>query len=117
MRHLNKGRKLGRETSHRRAMLLNLCKSLIEHERLTTTVPKAKELRSWIEPMITMAKADSIHHRRLVFAKLRDNGLVTKLFTELAPRYSTRPGGYTRSMKIGPRSGDAAPMAIIEFVV
>jgi len=116
MRHKTKGRNFGRETSHRRAMLLNLCKSLIEHERLTTTIPKAKELRGWIEPMITMAKEDTIHHRRLVFAKLRDNGLVAKLFTVLGPRFTARPGGYTRSMKLGPRSGDAAPMAIIEFV-
>jgi len=116
MRHLKSGNKLSREFSHRRAMLLNLCKSLIEHERLTTTVPKAKELRSWIEPMITMAKEDSLHRRRLAFAKLRDNGLVAKLFNELAPKYKTRPGGYTRSLKVGPRHGDAAPMAIIEFV-
>ena len=116
MRPKKSGNKLSRETSHRRAMLLNLCKSLIEHERITTTVPKAKELRSWIEPLVTLAKEDSIHHRRIAFAKLRDNGLVHKLFTELGPKYATRPGGYTRTLKKGPRSGDAAPMALIEFV-
>ncbi len=116
MRHLKSGRHFGRETSHRRAMLLNLCKSLIEHERIETTVAKAKELRGWVEPMITAAKDDSIHHRRLAFAKLRDNGLVTKLFTDLAVRYKGRPGGYTRAFKLGPRVGDAAHMAIIEFV-
>ena len=116
MRHLKSGRKFGREASHRRAMLLNMCKSLIQAERITTTVAKAKELRGWIEPMITLAKEDSLHRRRLAFAELRDNSLVAKLFNELAPKYKTRPGGYTRSLKIGPRHGDAAPMAIIEFV-
>ena len=116
MRHLKSGRKFGREASHRRAMLLNLCKSLIDHGRITTTEAKAKELRGWIEPMITAAREDTIHRRRLAFAKLRDNGLVAKLFTELAPRFAGRPGGYTRSMKLGPRKGDAAEMAIIEFV-
>ncbi|MFZ4578018.1 MAG: 50S ribosomal protein L17 [Myxococcota bacterium] len=116
MRHLKSGRHFGRESSHRRAMLLNLCKSLITHERLTTTVAKAKELRGWVEPLITLAKEDTIHHRRLAFAQLRDNGLVAKLFTELGPRFKTRPGGYTRSMKLGPRHGDAAPEAVIELV-
>ena len=116
MRHLKSGRKFDRETSHRRAMLLNLCKSLIEHERLTTTVAKAKELRGWLEPMITRAKEDSLHNRQLAFADLRDKGLVHKLFTELGPRFKARPGGYTRSLKLGPRHGDAAPMAIIELV-
>lgn len=116
MRHLNKGNKLSRETSHRKAMLLGMCKSLIEHGRITTTVAKAKELRGWIEPMVTAAKEDSVHRRRLAFARLRDNGLVAKLFTELAPKYSARPGGYTRTLKLGRRTGDAAEMALIEFV-
>ncbi len=116
MRHLNKGNKLSRETSHRKAMLLNLCKSLIEHGRITTTVAKAKELRGWIEPMVTMAKEDSVHRRRLAFAKLRDNGLVARLFGELGPKYESRPGGYTRTLKLGRRTGDAAEMALIEFV-
>jgi len=116
MRHLNKGNKLSRETSHRRSMLLNLCKSLIHHGRLVTTVAKAKELRGWIEPMVTAARDDSIHRRRLSFAELRDNGLVARLFTEIAPRYAGRPGGYTRTLKLGRRSGDAAEMAVIEFV-
>ncbi len=116
MRHKVSGRRLGRETSHRRSMLRNLCKSLINHGRIATTIAKAKELRTVIEPMVTMAKDDSIHHRRLVFAELRDNGLVTKLFNELAPRFAGRPGGYTRVLKTGARSGDAAEMAIIEFV-
>jgi len=116
MRHKLSGRHFGRESSHRKAMLLNLCKSLIEHGRITTTVAKAKELRGWVEPLVTLGKEDSIHRRRLAFAQLRDNGLVTKLFAELGPKFSSRPGGYTRSFKLGPRSGDAAPMAIIEFV-
>lgn len=116
MRHLKSGRKLGRDSAHRKAMMLNLCKSLIEHERITTTEAKAKELRSWVEPLVTLAKDDSIHNRRLAFDKLRDRGLVHKLFTELGPRFSSRPGGYTRRFKLGPRTGDRAPMAIIEFV-
>ncbi|MCO4760764.1 MAG: 50S ribosomal protein L17 [Myxococcales bacterium] len=116
MRHLKSGRKLGRDTAHRKSMMLNLCKSLIEHERITTTEAKAKELRSWVEPLITLAKEDSVHNRRLAFNKLRDRGLVHKLFTELAPRYQARPGGYTRRMKLGPRTGDRAPMNIIELV-
>ena len=97
-------------------MMLNLCKSLIEHERLTISEAKAKELRSWIEPMVTMAKTDTIANRQRAFAKLRDRGLVGKLFGELAPRYATRPGGYTRRMRLGPRFGDSAKMAIIEFI-
>ena len=116
MRHLKRGRKLGRDTAHRKSMMLNLCKSLIEHERLTTTEAKAKELRSWIEPLITMAKKDSVHNRQRAFSKLRDRGLVHKLFTELALRYKERPGGYTRRMKLEPRTGDRAKMSIIEFV-
>ena len=116
MRHLNKGRKLGRDAAHRKAMMLNLCKSLIEHERITTTEAKAKELRSWVEPLVTLAKEDTLDHRRQAFDKLRDRGLVHKLFTDLGPRFKTRPGGYTRRMRLGPRSGDAAPMTIIEFL-
>ncbi len=116
MRHLNKGRKLGRDSAHRKAMMLNLCKSLIEHERITTTEAKAKELRSWVEPLVTLAKDDTLAHRRRAFDKLRDRGLVHKLFTDLGPRFKTRPGGYTRRMRLGPRSGDSAPMTIIEFL-
>ncbi|MEY3013531.1 MAG: ribosomal protein [Pseudomonadota bacterium] len=116
MRHYKRGRRLSRDTAHRKAMMLNLCKSLIEHERITTTEAKAKELRSWLEPMITMARNDTIANRQRAFSKLRDRGLVQKLFTELAPRYANRPGGYTRRMKFGHRSGDNAPMAIIELV-
>lgn len=116
MRHMIRGRKLGRDAAHRRAMMLNLCKSLIEHERVTTTEAKAKELRRWVEPMITMAKIDTIPNRQLAFNKLRDRGLVHKLFTDVAPRFKTRPGGYTRRLKLGPRTGDRAPMEIIEFV-
>ena len=97
-------------------MLLNLCKSLIEHERITTTDAKAKELRAWIEPLITLGKEDSVHRRRLAFAKLRDNVLVSKLFNELGKKYAGRPGGYTRTLKLGQRSGDAAHISIIEFV-
>jgi large subunit ribosomal protein L17 len=116
MRHLKSGRRLSREASHRKALLLNLTKSLIEHEKLTTTLAKAKELRRWFEPLITLAKDDSLHHRRLAFAQLRDNGLVAKLFSDIGPRFKARPGGYTRTLKIGPRQGDAAPMARIELV-
>lgn len=116
MRHLKRGNRLSRGTAHRRAMLLNLCKSLIEHERLTTTEAKAKELRSWVEPLVTLAKQDSIHNRQQAFNKLRNRGLVHKLFTEIGPRFSGRPGGYTRRMKLGPRSGDRAPMVVIEFM-
>lgn len=116
MRHLKSGRKLGRDTAHRKSMMLNLCKSLIEHGRITTTEAKAKELRSWVEPLVTLAKEDSVHNRRLAFDKLRDRALVGKLFTEIGPRFAARPGGYTRRMKLGPRSGDRAPMTIIEFV-
>lgn len=116
MRHLRKGNRLSRGAAHRKSMLLNLCKSLIEHERLTTTEAKAKELRSWIEPLVTMAGEDSLHNRQQAFDKLRDRGLVHKLFTDIGPRYRARPGGYTRRMKLGPRTGDKAPMVVIEFV-
>ena len=111
-----KGARLGGSPAHERLILANLATSLFEHGRITTTVPKAKELRAWIEPMVTRAKTDSIHNRRLAFADLRDNGLVAKLYTEIAPKYVGRPGGYTRAFKLGPRQGDAAPMALLEFV-
>ena len=116
MRHLKRGNRLSRDTAHLKSMMHNLCKSLIEHERIHTTSAKAKELWSWVEPLITMARTDSQHHRSLAFATLRDQGLVHKLFTELAPRFAQRPGGYTRRFKLGPRHGDKASMEIIEFV-
>jgi large subunit ribosomal protein L17 len=116
MRHMVRGNKLSRKTSHRKAMMLNLCKSLIEHERITTTEAKAKELRTWVEPLITMARVDSLANRSRAFAALRDGQLVSKLFTDLAPRFASRPGGYTRRLKLGPRHGDKAEMEIIEFV-
>ena len=97
-------------------MLSNQAKSLIEHERITTTLPKAKELRKVVEPMITKAKEDSVHRKRMAFAKLQDRKAVSKLFDELAPRYASRPGGYTRIMKAGYRHGDNAPLAVVELV-
>lgn len=116
MRHGNGLRKLNRTSAHRQAMLRNMMNSLIEHEAIKTTVPKAKELRRVVEPMITLAKKDSVANRRLAFARLRDNASVAKLFTELGPRYNARPGGYTRILKMGFRVGDNAPMAFIELV-
>jgi large subunit ribosomal protein L17 len=116
MRHMKRGRKLSRDAAHRKSMMLNLCKSLIEHERITTTEAKAKELRSWFEPMVTMAREDTIANRQRAFASLRDRDLVRKLFTDLAPRFAGRPGGYTRRYKLGPRKGDNAPLAIVELV-
>lgn len=116
MRHRHSGRYFGRNSSHRKAMFKNMMVSLLRHELITTTVAKAKELRGYIEPLITMAKADSVHHRRIAFARLRDREMVTKLFNELAPHFKTRPGGYLRVLKCGYRKGDAAPMAIIELV-
>jgi large subunit ribosomal protein L17 len=116
MRHRLAGRKFGREADHRNAMLRNLVRSLVEHGRLTTTVEKAKEMRSMAERCITYAKEDSIHHRRMAFIILGSRDLVKKLFTEIAPRYTERNGGYTRIVKNGYRKGDAAAMAIIEFV-
>ncbi len=116
MRHGKSGRKLKRSTAHRKAMLSNQAKSLIEHERITTTVPKAKELRRYVEPLITKAKESSVHRKRLAFKKLQDRGAVRKLFDELGPRYKDRPGGYTRILKAGFRHGDSAPMAVIELV-
>ncbi len=116
MRHRKSGRHLGRNSSHRKAMFSNMANSLFEHEIIKTTLPKAKELRRVAEPLITMAKEDSVAKRRLAFARLRDKSSVGKLFNELGPRYKERAGGYTRIMKCGFRPGDSAPMAYIELV-
>jgi large subunit ribosomal protein L17 len=116
MRHRNSGRQLSRNSSHRSAMLKNMAVSLLRHEIIQTTVPKAKELRRVAEPLITMAKNDSVHRRRVAFARLRDRPTVTKLFNELGPRYRDRPGGYLRILKSGYRPGDNAPMAYVELV-
>jgi large subunit ribosomal protein L17 len=116
MRHRKSGRKLNRTSSHREAMFRNMAASLFTHEVITTTLPKAKELRRVAEPMITMAKEDSVAHRRVVFARLRDKAALGKLFAELGPRYSERPGGYLRILKCGFRAGDNAPMAYVELV-
>ncbi|OUD15629.1 50S ribosomal protein L17 [Thioflexithrix psekupsensis] len=116
MRHRNVGRQLSRNSSHRKAMLKNMAASLMRHELIRTTLPKAKELRRVAEPLITLAKEDSVARRRLAFARLRDRDIVTKLFNELGPRYKERPGGYLRILKCGNRPGDNAPMAIVELV-
>lgn len=116
MRHRNSGRKLNRTSSHRKAMFHNMCNALIEHELIKTTLPKAKELRRYIEPMITVSKSDSVASRRHVFNHLRSKSSVGKLFTVLGPRYEARPGGYVRVLKCGYRPGDNAPMAIVELV-
>lgn len=116
MRHRKSGRQLNRNSSHRQAMFRNMASSLVRHEIIKTTLPKAKELRRVVEPLITMAKQDSVANRRLAFARTRDKEIVGKLFNELGPRYEERPGGYTRIMKCGFRSGDNAPMAYIELV-
>ena len=116
MRHGLGLRKLNRTTSHRLAMLRNMMNSLIEHEAIKTTLPKAKELRRVIEPMITLAKEPTVANRRLAFDRLRDRDSVVKLFNELGPRFKTRPGGYTRILKMGFRVGDNAPMAYVELV-
>ena len=116
MRHRKSGRQLGRNSSHRQAMFKNLTASLIEHEVIKTTLPKAKELRRHAEPLITMAKEDSVAKRRLAFSRLRNKDAVGKLFAELGPRYKERPGGYLRILKCGYRAGDKAPMAIVELV-
>lgn len=116
MRHLNSGRQLNRDSAHRKAMFRNMAVSLFRHEIIKTTLPKAKELRRTAEPLITMAKSDSVAKRRLAFARLRDRDVVTKLFNELGPRYGARPGGYLRILKCGFRAGDKAPMAIVELV-
>jgi large subunit ribosomal protein L17 len=116
MRHGHGLRKLNRTTSHRLAMLRNMMNSLIEHEAIKTTLPKAKELRRVIEPMITLAKEPTVANRRLAFDRLRDRDSVVKLFNELGPRFKARPGGYTRILKMGFRVGDNAPMAYVELV-
>ncbi len=116
MRHNKSGRKLNRNSSHRKAMFSNMANALFEHEIIKTTLPKAKELRRVAEPLITLAKKDSVANRRSAFSSLRDKSIVGKLFTDLGPRYESRPGGYTRILKCGFRSGDAAPMAYIELV-
>ena len=116
MRHRKSGRHLNRTSSHRQAMFRNMAASLIEHEIIKTTLPKAKELRRVAEPLITLAKSDSVANRRLAFARTGDKAAVGKLFGELGPRYQDRPGGYTRILKCGFRAGDAAPMAYIELV-
>ena len=116
MRHQNAGRHLGRTSSHRKAMFKNMTVSLIQHELIRTTLPKAKELRREAEPLITMAKVDSVANRRLAFNRLRDRDAVTKLFNLIAPRFANRPGGYTRILKCGFRPGDCAPMAFIELL-
>lgn len=116
MRHRNIGRHFSRTSSHRKAMFSNMCCSLIEHELIKTTLPKAKELRRYIEPLITVSKADSVASRRHVFDTLRSKDAVGKLFTTLGPRYVERPGGYVRVLKCGFRPGDNAPMAIVELV-
>ena len=115
MHHRKSGRRFNRTSSHRKAMLENMAVSLLQHELIKTTLPKAKELRRVVEPLITMAKIDSVANRRLAFARLRDDGVVAKLFNEIGPRHMTRPGGYTRVLKSGFRVGDSAPMAIIEL--
>ncbi|WP_022940352.1 50S ribosomal protein L17 [Psychromonas hadalis] len=116
MRHRHSGRQLNRNSSHRQAMFRNMASSIVEHEVIKTTLPKAKELRRVVEPLITLAKTDSVANRRLAFARTRDAAVVAKLFNELGPRYANRPGGYTRIIKCGFRTGDKAPMAYIEFV-
>jgi large subunit ribosomal protein L17 len=116
MRHRNSNRKLNRTSSHRQAMLRNMATSLLRHEIIKTTLPKAKELRRIAEPLITLGKDATLSNRRLAFSRLRDRDIVGKLFNELGPRYSTRPGGYLRILKCGFRNGDNAPMALVELV-
>ncbi len=116
MRHRKSGRKLGRNSSHRKAMYRNMAASLVQHETIKTTLPKAKELRRVIEPLITLAKQDGVARRRLAFSRLRDAAAVGKLFKELGPRFKDRPGGYLRILKIGFRAGDAAPMALVQLL-
>ncbi len=116
MHHRKSGRRLGRNSSHRKAMFKNMAVSLLRHETIRTTVPKAKELRRVVEPLITMAKSDGVTQRRRAFDRLRDKEIVGKLFTEIGPRYKSRPGGYLRILKAGLRPGDAAPMAVVKLV-
>ena len=116
MRHRHSGRQLNRNSSHRKAMFRNMAVSLVEHELIKTTLPKAKELRSYAEPLITLAKNDSVANRRLAFDRTRSKEAVGKLFGELGPRYQERPGGYIRILKCGYRTGDKAPMAYVELI-
>ena len=115
MRHKKIGRRLGRDSSHRKAMFRNMAVSLIEHESISTTLPKAKELRRTLEPLITLAKEDNVSKRRMAFNKIRDKAAVGKLFNEIGPRFKDRPGGYLRILKKGSRPGDSAPMALIQL--
>jgi len=116
MRHRKSGRTLGRKSAHRKAMYKNMAVSLIQHETIRTTLPKAKELRRVVEPLITLAKTDGVARRRLAFDRLRDKSSVGKLFNELGPRFKDRPGGYLRILKIGFRPGDSAPMALVQLL-
>ena len=116
MRHRQSGRQLNRNSSHRKAMFKNMAASLFRHELIKTTLPKAKELRRVAEPLITRSKVDSVANRRIVFDRIRDRDMVTKLFNELGPRFKDRPGGYLRILKCGFRPGDKAPMAIVELL-
>lgn len=116
MRHRNSGRQLNRNSSHRKAMFSNMAISLFDHEVIKTTLPKAKELRRVVEPLITLAKKDNVANRRVAFSRIRDKAMVGKLFTDLGPRYQERPGGYMRILKCGFRPGDKAPMAYVELV-
>jgi len=116
MRHRNTGRRFSRTSSHRKAMFQNMINAVIRHGLIKTTLPKAKDLRRLVEPLVTLAKEDNIAKRRLAFARLRDKEMVAKLFAELGPRFKGRPGGYLRILKCGNRKGDCAPMAIVEFV-
>ncbi len=116
MHHRKSGRRLGRNSSHRKAMYRNMAASVLKHELIKTTVAKAKELRRVLEPLITLAKEDSVANRRLAFSRLRDKAAVGTLFTKIAPRHKNRPGGYLRILKCGFRAGDAAPMAVVELV-
>ena len=116
MRHRKSGRRLGRNSSHRKAMFRNMAASMLKHETIRTTLPKAKELRRVVEPLITLAKEDSVANRRLAFNRIRDKAAVGKLFSDLGPRYKERPGGYLRILKCGYRQGDKAPMAYVELV-
>ncbi len=116
MRHRKSGRKFNRTSAHRKSMFRNMAASLVEHELIKTTLPKAKELRRVAEPLITLSKSDSVANRRLAFARLRNDAVVAKLFNELGPRFSERPGGYLRILKCGFRAGDNAPMAYVELI-
>jgi large subunit ribosomal protein L17 len=116
MRHKKAGRRLGRNSPHRKAMFRNMAASLLRHETIRTTLPKAKELRRVVEPLITMAREDGVARRRLAYDRLRDKEVVGKLFKDLGPRFRNRPGGYLRILKLGPRAGDSAPMVIVQLV-